>query len=225
MVNDPTRIESGNILDLILNSNPSIITNSHTTPGMSDHEAVTFEVTSTQFETGNHLTKYLNTNQQTGANSWTKYLNWQTDILVRTQTHKTSKQTGPFSWNPNYTDEQHHPELQHQGKIPPPWILHELIRMQRRINKSHKKAKQTGLNKHWEQFREAFDKVTGKGILSKLTSHGITGNTHNWITSFLSNHTQRVSVNWAISDITMLYLVSHRAQFWDVYSSCCTSTT
>ena len=44
MVNDPTRIESGNILDLILTSNPSIITNTHTTPGMSDHEAVTFEV-------------------------------------------------------------------------------------------------------------------------------------------------------------------------------------
>ena len=43
MVNDPTRIESGNILDLILTSNPSIITNTHTTPGMSDHEAVTFE--------------------------------------------------------------------------------------------------------------------------------------------------------------------------------------
>ena len=30
MVNDPTRIESGNILDLILTSNPSIITNTHT---------------------------------------------------------------------------------------------------------------------------------------------------------------------------------------------------
>ena len=44
MVNDPTRIESGNIMDLILTSNPSIITNTHTTPGMSDHEAVTFEV-------------------------------------------------------------------------------------------------------------------------------------------------------------------------------------
>ena len=44
MAYDPTRIESGNILDLILISNPSIITNTHTTPGMSDHEAVTFEV-------------------------------------------------------------------------------------------------------------------------------------------------------------------------------------
>ena len=35
-----------------------------------------------------------------------------------------------------------------------PWISCELIRMQRRRNKSHKKAKQTGLNKYLEQFRE-----------------------------------------------------------------------
>ena len=32
--------------------------------------------------------------------------------------------------------------------------------------------------------------------------HGITGNTHNLITSFLSNRNQRVSVNGALSDIT-----------------------
>ena len=44
MVNDPKRNESGNILDRRLTSNPSIITNTHTTPGMNDHEAVTFEV-------------------------------------------------------------------------------------------------------------------------------------------------------------------------------------
>ena len=38
--------------------------------------------------------------------------------------------------------------------------------------------------------------------LSKLTSYGITGNTTNWIKSFLSNRKQRVSVNGALSDIT-----------------------
>ena len=36
----------------------------------------------------------------------------------------------------------------------------------------------------------------------KLTLYGITGNTHNWITYFLSNRKQRVSVNGALSDIT-----------------------
>ena len=51
-------------------------------------------------------------------------------------------------------------------------------------------------------FAKAFDKVPHKRLLSKLTSYGITGNTYNWITFFLSNHKQRVSVNGALSDIT-----------------------
>ena len=53
-------------------------------------------------------------------------------------------------------------------------------------------------------FAKAFDKVPHKRLLSKLTSYGITGNTHNWIISFLSNRKQRVSVNGpgALSDIT-----------------------
>ena len=51
-------------------------------------------------------------------------------------------------------------------------------------------------------FAKAFDKVSHKRLLSKLTSYGITGNTHNWITYFLSNRKQRVSVNGALSDIT-----------------------
>ena len=51
-------------------------------------------------------------------------------------------------------------------------------------------------------FAKAFNKVPHKRLLSKLTSNGNTGNTHNWITSFLSNRKQRVSGNGALSDIT-----------------------
>ena len=51
-------------------------------------------------------------------------------------------------------------------------------------------------------FAKAFDKVPHLRLLSKLTSYGITGNTKNWIKSFLSNRKQRVSVNGALWDIT-----------------------
>ena len=51
-------------------------------------------------------------------------------------------------------------------------------------------------------FAKAFDKVPHLRLLSKFTSYGITGNTKNWIKSFLSNRKQRVSVNGALSDIT-----------------------
>ena len=44
MVNDQTQVDLGNIFDLILTLNPFIIVNTHTTPGMSDYEAVTFKV-------------------------------------------------------------------------------------------------------------------------------------------------------------------------------------
>ena len=51
-------------------------------------------------------------------------------------------------------------------------------------------------------FAKAFDKVPHLRLLSILTSYGITGNTQNWIKSFLSNRKQRVSVNGALLDIT-----------------------
>ena len=47
-----------------------------------------------------------------------------------------------------------------------------------------------------------FAKAPHLRLLSKLTSYGITGNTQNWIKSFLSNRKQRVSDNGALSDIT-----------------------
>ena len=51
-------------------------------------------------------------------------------------------------------------------------------------------------------FTKAFDKLHHLRLLSKLTSYGITGDTQNWIKSFLYNRKQRVSVNGALSDIT-----------------------
>ena len=75
-------------------------------------------------------------------------------------------------------------------------------------------------------FAKAFDKVPHKRLLSKLTSYGITGNTHT-----IGSHLfyQIVSSESRLMEPCrtpqMLHLVSHRAQFWDLYSSCCTSTT
>ena len=51
-------------------------------------------------------------------------------------------------------------------------------------------------------FAKAFDKVPHKRLLSKLAFYGITGNTKNWIKSFLSHRKQRVSVNGALLDNT-----------------------
>ena len=68
MVNDPTRIASDNIVDLILTSNSSIIINTHTTIGMSDHESVTFNVNLNPVRSRKPPTKFIVTNHQTGTN-------------------------------------------------------------------------------------------------------------------------------------------------------------
>ena len=49
-------------------------------------------------------------------------------------------------------------------------------------------------------FTRAFDKVPHDLLLQKLSHHGITGNIHKWITSWLLNRTQVVQVDGAKSD-------------------------
>ena len=49
-------------------------------------------------------------------------------------------------------------------------------------------------------FSKAFDSVPHKRLLSKLLSYGISGNTRNWIESFLKDRTQEVIVNGCRSD-------------------------
>jgi hypothetical protein len=44
-------------------------------------------------------------------------------------------------------------------------------------------------------FSKAFDTVPHNRLLHKLKSYGITGNTHRWLSNFLTKRTQRVVVN------------------------------
>ena len=43
-------------------------------------------------------------------------------------------------------------------------------------------------------FTKAFDKVPHERLIMKLDHYGIRGNTQNWIRSFLSKHTQSVTL-------------------------------
>ena len=142
MVNDPTRIASGNILDLVLTSNPSIIINTHTTPGMSDHESVTFNVKLNPVRNRTHSTKVIVTNQHTGP-QLTGYRH-KLDLFRERLT----------LININI------PRRYTKAKTHLPWITRELIKMQRRRNKRHKKAKQIGLNSDWEKFKELQKQAT-----------------------------------------------------------------
>ena len=171
MVNDPTRIESGNILDLILTSNPSIITNTHTTPGMSDHEAVTFEVNLNPIRNRKPPHKVF----KYKSADWCKLKNEiskMTDEYFDTDHDSHDVNTNWIFFRDNLTTLMNNtiPHGNTKAKSHLPLISRELIRMQRRRNKSHNKAKQTGLNKHWEQFRE-LRRQTSKALATSYKSY------------------------------------------------------
>ena len=140
MMNNPTRIDSGNILDLILTSNPSIIVNTHTTPGMSDHEAVTFNVNLNPVHNRKPPHKIF---QYKSAN-WDK-LKDDIDQLTTTYFHRNpNSRYINENWNffrNNLTSlvDCNIPSRNTKAKAHLPWITHEIIRMQRKRNKSHKK--------------------------------------------------------------------------------------
>ena len=171
MVNDPTRIESDNILDLIPTSNPSIITNTHTTPGMSDHEAVIFEVNLNPIRNRkppHKVFKYKSADWCKLKNEISKL----TDEYFDTDPNSQDVNTNWTFLRDNLTTLMNNTMPHGNTKAKPhlPWISLELIRMQRRRNKSHKKAKQTGLNKHWEQFRE-LSRNTTKALATSYKSY------------------------------------------------------
>ena len=119
---------------------------------MSDHEAVTFNVNVNPVHNRKPPHKIL---QYKTAN-WDQLKD---DINQITTTY--------FHMNPNSRDisenwkfrttltslvDRNMPSRNTKAKVHLPWITCDIIRMQRKRNKSHKKAKQTGRIRDWERF-------------------------------------------------------------------------
>ena len=54
-------------------------------------------------------------------------------------------------------------------------------------------------------FPKAFDMVPHKRLMHKLQHYGISGNTHSWITSFLTNRNQQVVIDGDASKFQNLF--------------------
>ena len=165
MVNDPARVESGNILDLILTT---IITNTNTTPGMSDHEAVTFEVNINPIRNRKPHPKVFKYKSADWCKLKKDFFKL-TDEYFDTDLNSQDVNTNWIFFRGNITTLMNNtiPHCNTNAKTHLPWISRELIRMQRRRNKSHKK---TGLNKHWEHFRE-LRRQTTKALATSYKSY------------------------------------------------------
>ena len=145
--------------------------NTHTTPGMSDHEAVTFDVNLNPIRNRKPPHKVF----KCKSADWCKLKNEiskMTDKYFDTDPNSHDVNTNWIFFRDNLTTLMNNtiPYCNTKAKSHLPWISRELIRMQRRRNKSHKKAKQTGLNKHWEQFRE-LRRQTTKALATSYKSY------------------------------------------------------
>ena len=140
-------------------SNLSIIVNTHPTPGMSDHEAVTFNVNLNPVRNGKPPHKVF---QYKSAN-WDKLKD---DITQLTTTYfHMNPNSGDMNenWNfyrNNFTSivDSNIPSRNTKVKAHLPWITCEIIRMQRNHNKCHKKVKQTGLTVTGKRLGNSEDK-------------------------------------------------------------------
>ena len=74
-------------------------------------------------------------------------------------------------------------------------------------------------------FSKAFDTVPHRRLLYKLQNYGISGTTHAWISSFLTERKQRVVVDGEASSLCSVDSGSPRAPYWGPCCSCVTSTT
>ena len=145
MVNEPTRLDSGNILDIVLTSNSSII--STTVTGMSDHEAILFDIDMNPTKKNKPPHKVYNY----------KSANWESLKSNCTELTKHYFDRNPenldvnSNWDffrQNYTKlmRQSIPIRMTKHKQHLPWITRSIIRLQRKRDKAHSKAKKTKRN-------------------------------------------------------------------------------
>ena len=146
---------------------PSSPIHTHTTPGTNDHEAVNYDSmrnrktphkvfkykSAAWCKLKNEISKLTDEYFYADPNSQYVNINWtfvceNLIILMNITTHNCNT----------------------KAKTQLTWISRELIRMQRRRNKIHKKAKQTCLNKRWGTFRE-LRRQTTKALATSYKSY------------------------------------------------------
>ena len=158
MVNEPTQLDSGNILDLVVTSNPSLISTINTVAGMSDHEAILFDISmnpNRKNKPPHKVYNYRSANWKSLKSNCTQ-LAYQ--YFFENQMNKNS------NWNffhKNYTNliGVSIPSHMTKSKQHLPWITKLIIRLQRKRDKTHAKVK------------KITNKTLGKLLKIKKNSH------------------------------------------------------
>ena len=163
MVNEPTRLDSGNIIYLVLTSNSSLISSINTVTCMSDHEAILFDIdmNPTRKKQPPHIVyDYKSANWESLNSNCTELTKYYFD---RNPDNLDLNSNWDF-FRQSYTKLMSHsiPSRMTKHKHHLPWITRIIIRLQRKRDKAYSKAKKTKRNRHWENFKQLRKEVTKK---------------------------------------------------------------
>ena len=181
----PTRQD--NMLDLVFTNNPSLVKNSNSTPGISDHAMVV-----TDFEVLPHIVKH---NQgrcyiiQKANWSGIKHATAELSSLVQTRVENKEDIEDVWSFFKSSLSkilDDNVPSKIMKGRKSLPWFSHSLKRMVRRKMRLYKKAKKTQNQERkknaWKQYTEfqktckrSFKEAEENFILSSVL-HGLEEN-------------------------------------------------
>ena len=122
-VKSPTRPSSGRTLDLVFSSNPNTVQAHHVTPGISDHDAIIFEVDLLRTYDGLRSHQYLTSDpgKRSVEENWHKISETIHEAMDKYIPHRMSK-----------------------AKRHLPWVSASVKRMMNRREGAHKKARRTG---------------------------------------------------------------------------------
>ena len=142
MINEPPAIDSGNILDLVLTSNPSLISTINTVTGMSDHETIFFDINMNPTRNNEPPHKVYNYRSTNCTKISQQYFN-----------RKPDEQDVNSNWNffhKNYTNVIGESILSRMTKSKQhlPWITRSIIRLQRKRTKLTLKQRKKTSGKH-----------------------------------------------------------------------------
>ena len=156
-----TRPSSMNILDLVVTSNPNIITDVQVVPGMSDHDIVLFQINMSpkiQRKPPHRIYKY----DLQDIPKIKGHIRSRTDHFLSSDPHTKSVDENWTFFKDTIRDAmaQYIPSKMSKTKQSHPWITSEIKRQMRKRDKLYCKAKKTKLRDIWTKYTHQRNKVT-----------------------------------------------------------------
>ena len=157
LVNFVTRPASEAILDLVLTSNPNLLTNISSSSGISDHDIVSFDL-SVSPKIHRKPPRKLWQYRKSETKSLEKYLTEFTETFILEAPSRSVEE----NWDTFKSTLRHGMEIptkMTKNKTSLPWITHNIKKEMRKKEKLHKLANKTHRNRLLEAYKKQRTKV------------------------------------------------------------------